>query len=126
MKLTKRWSALVLALVLALSLSIPALAAESPTEEAAYSAASYAAQYGGAQSVQYALWHQGDIVLTGHVGNYSRTENRALTDDILYGAGSVSKIYTTVAVMQLAEAGKLSLDAPVTRYLKDYQMADQR
>lgn len=126
MKLTKRWSALVLALVLALSLSVPALAAESPTEEAAYSAASYAAQYGGAQSVQYALWHQGDIVLTGHVGNYSRTENRALTDDILYGAGSVSKIYTTVAVMQLAEAGKLSLDAPVTRYLKDFQMADQR
>ena len=57
---------------------------------------------------------------------YSRTENRALTEDILYGIGSVSKIYTTVAVMQLAEDGKVNLDAPVTRYLKEFKMADPR
>ena len=126
MKLTKRWSALLLALILSLSLSVPALAADAAPEEAAYTAASYAAQYGGAESVQYAVWHKGEIVLTGHVGNYSRTENRALTDDILYGIGSVSKIYTTAAVMQLAEAGTLQLDAPVTRYLKDFKMADPR
>lgn len=47
-------------------------------------------------------------------------------DTDLYGIGSSSKIYTTVAVMQLAEDGKLSLDAPVTRYLKDFKMADSR
>ena len=28
--------------------------------------------------------------------------------------------------MQLAEAGRVSLDAPVTRYLKDFKMADER
>ena len=126
MKLRKRWSALLLALILSLSLSVPALAADTAPEEAAGAAAACAAQYGGAESVQYAVWHKGEIVLTGHVGSYSRTENRALTDDILYGIGSVSKIYTTAAVMQLAEAGKLQLDAPVTRYLKDFKMADPR
>lgn len=69
-------------------------------------AASYAAQYGGAQSLQYALWQDGEIVLTGQTGTFSRSENRLMTGDELYGIGSVSKIYTTVAVMQLAEDGQ--------------------
>ena len=128
MKLLKRGSALLLALVLALSLSVFAMAEEAapPLEETARTAAQGALTYGAADSVQYALWQDGKVVLTGSCGNYSRTENRALTDDILYGIGSVSKIYTTVAVMQLAEAGRVSLDAPVTRYLKDFKMADER
>ena len=128
MKLRKRGSALLLALMLSLSLSVSAMAEETVAslEETAQSAAQGALTYGGADSVQYALWQDGKVVLTGSCGNYSRTENRALTDDILYGIGSVSKIYTTVAVMQLAEAGRLSLDAPVTRYLKDFKMADPR
>ena len=128
MKLRKRGSALLLALMLSLSLSVSAMAEETVAslEETAQSAAQGALTYGGADSVQYALWQDGKVVLTGSCGSYSRTENRALTDDILYGIGSVSKIYTTVAVMQLAEAGRVSLDAPVTRYLKNFKMADPR
>ena len=128
MKLRKRGSALLLALMLSLSLSVSAMAEETVAslEETAQSAAQGALTYGGADSVQYALWQDGKVVLTGSCGSYSRTENRALTDDILYGIGSVSKIYTTVAVMQLVEAGRVSLDAPVTRYLKDFKMADER
>ena len=130
-KLHTRWKALVLALLLALSLAVPAAAAETETAAAdlqtlADTAATYAAQYGGAQSLQYALWQDGEIVLTGHVGDFSRSENRLMTGEELYGIGSVSKIYTTVAVMQLVEDGRVSLDAPVTRYLPDFKMADER
>ncbi|MFR1617797.1 MAG: serine hydrolase domain-containing protein, partial [Dysosmobacter welbionis] len=126
-----RWRALVLALLLAVSLAVPAAAAETETaaedlQTLADTAASYAAQYGGAQSLQYALWQDGEIFLTGEAGTFSRSENRLMTGDELYGIGSVSKIYTTVAVMQLAEDGKVSLDAPVTRYLPDFKMADER
>ena len=126
-----RWRALVLALLLAVSLAVPAAAAETETaaedlQTLADTAASYAAQYGGAQSLQYALWQDGEIVLTGQTGTFSRSENRLMTGDELYGIGSVSKIYTTVAVMQLAEDGKVSLDAPVTQYLPDFKMADER
>ena len=121
MKLRKRGSALLLALMLSLSLSVSAMAEETVAslEETAQSAAQGALTYGGADSVQYALWQDGKVVLTGSCGNYSRTENRALTDDILYGIGSVSKIYTTVAVMQLAEAGRVSLGAPVPEGLQN-------
>ena len=126
-----RWRALVLALLLAVSLAVPAAAAETETaaedlQTLADTAASYAAQYGGAQSLQYALWQDGEIILTGHAGNYSRTENRALTDDILYGVGSVSKTYTAAAVLKLVDEGKVELDAPVTAYLPDFTMADGR
>lgn len=98
-----RWRALVLALLLAVSLAVPAAAAETETaaedlQTLADTAASYAAQYGGAQSLQYALWQDGEIVLTGQTGTFSRSENRLMTGDELYGIGSVSKIYTTVAV----------------------------
>lgn len=34
--------------------------------------------------------------------------------------GSVGKLFTTVAILQLAQAGKLDLQAPVGRYLIDY------
>lgn len=123
-----RSAALLLALILALSLTSPALAAETAEKPAdpVESAVTAAATYGGAVSIQYALWKDGEIVDSGAQGVYSKTENRALTEDILYGIGSVSKIYTTVAVMQLVQQGKVSLDAPVTRYLKDFKMADSR
>lgn len=126
MKLYKRLSALALTLILSLSLTVPALAVSDTQTLSAQTAAQAASTFGGAVSIQYALWQDGEIVLTGHTGTFSKTENRVLMDSDLYGIGSVSKIYTTVAVMQLAEEGKLSLDAPVTRYLKDFKMADPR
>ena len=134
MKVRTRWSALLLALALALSLTVSAAAEEtdaaatSPAEAAdpVETAISAAATYGGAVSIQYALWQDGEITDTGASGVYSKTENRLLTADILYGVGSVSKIYTTVAVMQLVEDGKVALDAPVTRYLPEFKMADSR
>ena len=125
MKQRTRWSALLLALTLALSLTVSA-AAEETTADPVEEAIAAAATFGGAVSIQYALWQDGAVTDTGASGVYSKTENQALTEDNLYGIGSVSKIYTTVAVMQLAEQGKVSLDAPVTRYLKDFRMADSR
>ncbi|MFR8331867.1 MAG: serine hydrolase domain-containing protein [Oscillospiraceae bacterium] len=35
-------------------------------------------------------------------------------------------MYTTAAVMKLAEAGSLALDTPVKTYLPDFKMADER
>ena len=40
-----------------------------------------------------------------------------------YGVGSVSKTVTAIAVMQLVDQGKISLDAPVVRYVPDFSMA---
>src|SRR6185436_14939490 len=43
------------------------------------------------------------------------------TSETIYRVGSVSKLFTDIAVMQLVEQGKLDLDSPVTRYLPDFK-----
>jgi CubicO group peptidase (beta-lactamase class C family)/D-alanyl-D-alanine dipeptidase len=48
------------------------------------------------------------------------TETRA-DADTAYRVGSVSKLFTDVAAMQLVEQGKLDLDQPVSTYLPDFK-----
>ncbi len=80
----------------------------------------------GATSVQYALIDDGKIVLSGQAGVYSKNTSTALTRDHMYGIGSISKIFTTVAVMQLVDQGKVKLDDPVINYIPEFTMADER
>jgi CubicO group peptidase (beta-lactamase class C family) len=52
---------------------------------------------------------------------YADLENEVrATDQTRYRLGSISKAITAVAVMQLAEAGKLDLDAPVQKYVPSF------
>lgn len=56
----------------------------------------------------------------------SAPQNDDIAADTLSSVGSVSKMYVTAAAMQLADQGKLSLDALVTEYLPDFRTADPR
>ncbi len=47
-------------------------------------------------------------------------KKRPATANTVYRVGSVSKLFTDIAVMQLAEQGKLDLDLPVQRYLPTF------
>jgi CubicO group peptidase (beta-lactamase class C family) len=49
---------------------------------------------------------------------------RAITPQTPFPIGKVSKAFTTLAVMQLVEAGKLELDAPIQRYNPWFRVAD--
>ena len=42
------------------------------------------------------------------------------TAETVYRVGSVSKLFTDIAVMQLAERGEIDIDAPVRTYLSDF------
>lgn len=53
------------------------------------------------------------------------TDNK-LTPESVFHWASVSKPLVAVAIMQLAEAGKLSLDDPVTTHVPYFSMADPR
>ena len=48
------------------------------------------------------------------------------TQEDIYGIGSVSKMFTTVAVMKLADEGLIDLDSPLTEYIPEFHMADSR
>ena len=46
--------------------------------------------------------------------------------EYVYCVASVSKVYVTAAVMQLADEGKVKLEDPITEYLPEFSMADDR
>ncbi|MGE6593684.1 serine hydrolase domain-containing protein [Bacillus mycoides] len=80
----------------------------------------------GTTSVQYALIDNGKLTLSGQAGKNDMEGEQPLTKDTLYGIGSVSKMYATVAVMKLVDEGKVDLDAPVVNYVPDFKMKDGR
>ena len=51
---------------------------------------------------------------------------RAVTPKTPFIIGSLSKSFTALAIMQLVEAGKVELDAPVQRYLPWFRVADEK
>src|SRR5258707_5407988 len=42
------------------------------------------------------------------------------TAHTVYRVGSVSKLFTDIGIMQMVEAGKISLDTPVSQYIADF------
>jgi CubicO group peptidase (beta-lactamase class C family) len=44
----------------------------------------------------------------------------AMRADTMFDLASLSKLFTSIAVMQLVEQGKIDLDAPVARYLPEF------
>jgi len=53
------------------------------------------------------------------------SSGRAVTPQTPFYIGSVTKSFTALAVMQLVEAGKIDLDAPVKTYLPWFELADK-
>ncbi|HPB88133.1 MAG TPA: serine hydrolase domain-containing protein, partial [Thermotogota bacterium] len=80
----------------------------------------------GSISVQYAIIDKGSIILSGSSGVYDKIENRSVTKDDMYGIGSTSKMFVTAATMMLADKGLLDIDTPLTVYIPEFQMADER
>ena len=65
--------------------------------------------------------------------NYLQAKNAQMNNqgeewntDRCVNIGSVSKVFVTTAVLQLVDQGKVDLDAPVTDYVPDFKMADER
>lgn len=95
--------------------------ATSATEKAAMLTEQY-----GTTSVQYALIDNGKIIVNGQKGVNDPEGKIPLTQETMYGIGSTSKMFTTVAVMKLVDEGKINLDTPLVKYLADFKMADER
>jgi CubicO group peptidase (beta-lactamase class C family) len=61
--------------------------------------------------------HDQSLVWSHRYGVESLETRAPVTDDTLFSICSISKLFTGVAVMNLVEDGKLSLDAPITSYV---------
>jgi len=52
------------------------------------------------------------------------SQRPVIPDETLFRVGSVSKLFTATAIMQLIEQGRLDLDEDVNNYLDDFQLPD--
>nr|WP_243726690.1 serine hydrolase domain-containing protein [Actinocrispum wychmicini] len=77
------------------------------------------------------LVHDGVVVERSHAGYASQYADQQGTllpsdqrvpmrDDTIFDMASISKLFTSIAVMQLVERGKVDVDAPVSRYLPEF------
>ena len=79
-----------------------------------------AGKFSGAAAVA----RNGRMVFEQAYGLADREKNVTNTLDTRFRIGSMNKMFTAVAVLQLAQAGKLKLDAPVGTYLTGYPNKD--
>ncbi len=74
----------------------------------------------GIPAISIALVDDQEIVWARGFGLQSPKDSTPASAETVYRVGSVSKLFTDLAVMQLVERGELDLDAPVTRYLPGF------
>ncbi len=69
---------------------------------------------------------EGDRI--AYVRGFGRADDSGIevTPETPFIIGSVSKSFTALAVMQLVEANRINLDAPVQRYVPWFRVADER
>jgi CubicO group peptidase (beta-lactamase class C family) len=67
---------------------------------------------------------QGEHIV--HLQGFGKADDagRAVTPQTPFFIGSITKSFTALAVMQLVEAGKVQLDAPIQQYLSWFRVAD--
>jgi D-alanyl-D-alanine carboxypeptidase len=66
----------------------------------------------------------GKVLLQKAWGRANRETGAPVTLDTQFRLGSMNKMFTAVAILQLVEAGKLALDDPIGKHLPDYPNKD--
>ena len=75
--------------------------------------------------VAVGVWYKGRQHTIGY-GITSIENPLPVTAETLFQIGSISKSFTGTILMQLAEQGKVNLDSPVKRYIKDLKLKDKK
>ena len=78
----------------------------------------------GIPGVAAAIVKNGEIIAAGGFGYRNRDAEFPMTAHTVSPICSLTKSFTGVAVMQLVDSGKLSLDEPVVSYLPNFRVAD--
>jgi CubicO group peptidase (beta-lactamase class C family) len=76
----------------------------------------------GVPALSIALVDNQQLIWTEGFGVADRERRIAATPETTYQIGSITKVVNALAVMQLAEQGRLDLDRPITDYLPEFCM----
>ncbi len=74
--------------------------------------------------VAIGIYHKAETFAAGF-GVTSIEHPLPVTADTLFQTGSISKTFTGTLMMMLVERGKVDLDAPVRKYIKDFKVKEE-
>ncbi len=77
----------------------------------------------GIPGASVAIIENGAFVYEKAYGVKHRDQGGAVTTDTVFRFGSTLKMMTAAAVMQQVELGRVNLDAPITQYVPEFQVA---
>ncbi|MGI6357689.1 MAG: serine hydrolase [Bacillota bacterium] len=81
---------------------------------------------GTASSAGVAIMDQGKTVYSEGIAMADWEAGIPADSDTVFNIGSVSKLFAATSIMLLVDEGKVVLDDPVTKYLPEFVMADER
>jgi D-alanyl-D-alanine carboxypeptidase len=79
----------------------------------------------GAPSVSVAIVEHGKLVYAKAFGKASLSPDRAADEHTVYAIGSISKQFTSAAILLMAERGKVSLEDKVSKYFPEMTRANE-
>ncbi|MBW2257047.1 MAG: serine hydrolase [Deltaproteobacteria bacterium] len=71
----------------------------------------------GVPATSYSFVHRDELLASGGIGLADPDSGKAADPDTLYSICSISKLFTSIAVMQLRDEGKLRLDDDLGQFL---------
>ena len=117
----------LLAFIAAVAAPIAVLAKESPPPPPEYRVAlgtfNEDASKEGVVGGSVWLISNGKVISRDHFGMADIETNQKASDQTIYHWASITKTFTAIALMQLVERGKVSLDDPVVQYIPEFAKA---
>ena len=80
--------------------------------------------YSGQPGVSVAIVHDQELVYAKGFGYANTAENKPMEAGSIFRIASHSKLFTSIALMRLQEAGKLDLDDPIVKHLPWFDIKD--
>lgn len=120
---------LVVLLALALPVALGACTSDDPyahTASVARAEAAKAIETEGVFSMTTAVIVDGNLVQSEAFGTIGSDRTGRPNARTQFNAGSISKVFTAVAILRLRDLGQVDLDGPVVQYLPQFRMADPR
>jgi len=72
-----------------------------------------------------AIIQEGELVYSGGFGARNLETNLPMTENTLFGIGSIAKSFTALAIMQLVEQGKIELNSSLNKYI-DFKLGSKK
>jgi CubicO group peptidase (beta-lactamase class C family) len=81
-------------------------------------------EYRGQPGVSMGIVHGRDLIWAAGFGMSDRAARTPATPKTVYRIASITKLFTSMALMQLRDAGKLGLDDPVAKFIPGFKVGN--